>query len=56
MESLHLAVICSSVSTVSIILVYIYLYIQYRERFMGFWAVSWLILLSRYLLFDTGLD
>ncbi len=55
MYSISLWVYCSSIGTVSIILVYIYLFLSYRERFMGLWAVSWIVLLSRYLLFDTGL-
>lgn len=55
METVHLSAISSSVGTISIILVYIYLYILYRERYMGIWATSWLILLSRYLIFDSGL-
>ncbi|SEP43924.1 ATP-binding protein [Propionispora vibrioides] len=55
MDIIQLAVVGSSIGTISIILVYIYLYIIYRETFMGIWALSWLILLSRYIIFDTGL-
>ncbi|GBG55595.1 ATPase [Sporomusaceae bacterium FL31] len=55
MNSISVWVLCSSIGTVSMILVYIYLYMSYRERFMGLWAVTWIVLLSRYLLFDTGL-
>lgn len=55
MNSISFWVLCSSIGTVSMILVYIYLYISYRERFLGLWAVTWIVLLSRYLLFDTGL-
>ena len=55
MNSISVWVLCSSIGTVSMILVYIYLYVSYRERFMGLWAVTWIVLLSRYLLFDTGL-
>jgi two-component system sporulation sensor kinase C len=51
----RLSVISSSIGTISIIFVYIYLYMLYRERYMGIWALSWLILLSRYIIFDSGL-
>src|SRR4051794_23360639 len=49
------SVISSLIGTVSIICIYIYLYAQYRDRFMGIWAISWLILFSRFVLFDSGL-
>jgi len=55
MDYIQLSVIGSSIGTVSIILIYIYLYILYRERFMGIWVLSWLLLLSRYVIFDFGL-
>ena len=55
MTYIQLAVIGSSIGTISIILIYIYLYTLYRERYMGIWVVSWLILLSRYVIFDSGL-
>jgi signal transduction histidine kinase len=49
------SVISSLIGTILIILIYIYLYALYRERFMGIWAASWLILLSRFIIFDSGL-
>jgi len=55
MDFLHLSVIISSLGAFSIFLINIYLYAMYRERYMGIWAVSWLILISRYLAFDSGL-
>jgi two-component system sporulation sensor kinase C len=55
MDYIHLSVIGSSIGTISIILIYIYLYVLYRERYMGIWAAGWLILLSRYMVFDSGL-
>ena len=55
MDYLHFSVIGSSIGTVSTILIYIYLYALYRERYMGLWAVSWIILLSRYVIFDSGI-
>lgn len=55
MDNVHSSVISSLIGTVSIIFIYIYLYALYRERYMGIWAVSWLILLSRYIVFDSGI-
>ena len=55
MDYVFLAVMGSLIGTVSIVFLYIYLYALYRERYMGIWAVSWLVLLSRYVLFDSGL-
>jgi len=55
MDYIYLAVIGSLIGTGSIVLIYIYLYVLYRERHIGIWALSWLILLSRYVLFDSGL-
>ncbi len=55
MDFVRLSVIGSSIGTISIIFVYIYLYMLYRARYMGIWALSWLILLSRYVIFDSGL-
>lgn len=55
MDYVYLSVIGSSIGTISIVLIYIYLYALYRERYMGIWAMSWLILLSRYVAFDSGI-
>jgi PAS domain S-box-containing protein len=55
MDYVHLSVIGSSIGTISIVLIYIYLYVLYRQRYMGVWAIGWLILLSRYMVFDSGL-
>lgn len=55
MNYIHLSVIGSSIGTISIILIYIYLYVVYRERYMGIWAAGWVILLSRYMVFDLEL-
>ncbi|MBP2642117.1 MAG: sasA 14 [Firmicutes bacterium] len=54
MDYTSISVIDSSIGTLAIILIYIYFYLLHRERYMGIWAVSWLILLSRFFLFDTG--
>jgi PAS domain S-box-containing protein len=55
MDFAHLSAIGSLIGTISIVFVYFYLYALYRERYIGVWAVSWLILLSRYVIFDSGL-
>ncbi|WP_346354752.1 ATP-binding protein [Azotosporobacter soli] len=55
MNYVHLSVISSLFGTLSILLIYLYLYLMYRERYMGIWVASWSILLARYLLFDSGL-
>lgn len=54
MDYIYLSVMGSFIGTVSIILVYIYIYALYRERYIGTWIVSWLILLARYAIFDSG--
>ncbi|MDF2566486.1 MAG: sasA 14, partial [Massilibacillus sp.] len=54
MDYLFLSIIISSLGTISMMIIYIYLYALYRERFMGLWSLSWLILLSRYLFFDAN--
>ncbi|MEG6584258.1 ATP-binding protein [Dendrosporobacter sp. 1207_IL3150] len=55
MDYVHVSIITSVTGTASIVLVYIYLYILYRHRYMGIWALGWLILLSRYIVFDLGI-
>jgi two-component system sporulation sensor kinase C len=55
MDNVQLSAIGSLIGTTSIVLIYIYLYILYHERYMGIWAASWIVLLSRYILFDSGL-
>ena len=55
MDYSYLSVIGSSIGTIFIVLIYIYLYILYRQRYMGIWAAGWFILLSRYIVFDSGL-
>ncbi|SFL35864.1 PAS domain-containing sensor histidine kinase [Pelosinus propionicus] len=55
MDFAHLSAIGSLIGTISIVFVYFYLYALYRERYIGVWATSWIILLSRYVLFDSGI-
>jgi PAS domain S-box-containing protein len=55
MDIVRLSVMASSIGTIAIVFIYIYLYLLYRERYMGIWSISWLILLSRYVIFDSGI-
>lgn len=55
MDYTYLSILTSSVGTASIVLIYIYLYALYRHRYMGLWSLGWLMLLSRYIIFDLGL-
>jgi PAS domain S-box-containing protein len=40
--------------TISIVLVWIYFYMVYRERYLGFWLISWLIFFGRIIAFDLA--
>lgn len=55
MNYIYLSVISSLVGTLAVVLISLYLYVLYRARYMGIWAVSWLVLLVRYVIFDLGL-
>ncbi|KYZ77973.1 PAS domain-containing sensor histidine kinase [Anaerosporomusa subterranea] len=41
--------------TTLMILIFVYLYALYRERYIGYWIVSWGFLLLRTVLFDSGM-
>ncbi|VBB09411.1 Hypothetical protein LUCI_4701 [Lucifera butyrica] len=51
MEATYLAVMIGSII---VVLAYVYLYILYRERYMGLWLLSWFIFFGRIILFDYG--
>jgi PAS domain S-box-containing protein len=55
MEYVRLAVICAAAATVSLVFVYGYLYMVYRERFMKLWFVSWIGFAVRLVFFDSGI-
>lgn len=55
MDYAHLSILTSTIGTASIVIIYIYLYALYRHCYLGIWALGWLILLSRYIVFDLGL-
>lgn len=54
MNYILLTAISSAAGTFSLSLVYVYLYVLYRERHIGLWALSWIIFLLRNILFDFG--
>ena len=43
------------IGTALMVLIYIYLYAVYRERYIGYWILSWLLLFLRNILFDSGM-
>ncbi|SDF19550.1 Adaptive-response sensory-kinase SasA [Sporomusa acidovorans DSM 3132] len=55
MDYIYLSVMGSLIGTLAIVLISIYLYVLYRVRYMGIWAISWLVLLFRSAIFDSGL-
>ena len=42
MNTLEVCVITTLSATLSVVCVYLYLYVQYRERYIGLWFLSWL--------------
>ena len=55
MDYLYLSIIGTITGTLSMILVYIYLYSLYHERYIGIWAIAWSILFLRNICFDSGI-
>jgi two-component system sporulation sensor kinase C len=55
MDYFHIMIIGAITGTLSLILVYIYLYFMYRERYIAIWAIAWFILLLRNIFFDSGI-
>lgn len=55
MDYFHITIINAISGTLSMILVYIYLYFLYRERFIAIWAIAWFMLLLRNICFDSGM-
>jgi PAS domain S-box-containing protein len=45
---------CAVAGTISLVLIYIYLYVMYRERYMGILIVNWICFSLRIILFDYG--
>jgi two-component system, sporulation sensor kinase C len=55
MDYVYLSIIGTITGTISMILVYIYLYSLYHERYIGIWAIAWSILFLRNIFFDSGI-
>lgn len=55
MNTLEVCVITTLSATLSVVCVYLYLYVQYRERYIGLWFLSWLTHLIRLPFFGTPL-
>ncbi|WP_371363915.1 Adaptive-response sensory-kinase SasA [Sporomusa rhizae] len=55
MDYFIVSIASSIIGTALMILIYTYLYIVYRERYFGFWILSWLLLFLRNILFDSGM-
>lgn len=54
MDYFQLSTFGAIAGTLSIVLLYIYLYVLYRERYIGMWAISWTVFFSRIAIFDSG--
>ena len=55
MDFLATFAIAAVAGTFSMTVVFSYLYMIYRDRFMSVWTVSWFILLLRLVIFDSGM-
>ncbi|MDF2929097.1 MAG: sasA 14 [Anaerospora sp.] len=55
MDFLTTFAIAAIAGTFSMTIVYLYLYMIYRDRFMSVWTISWFILLIRLVIFDSGI-
>lgn len=55
MDYIYLSIICAIAGTLPLILVYGYLYIMYRERYMVTWIIGWLAYSLRLGFFDSGI-
>jgi len=54
MEFFYIVIFGTATGTFLLTLVYLYLYIAYRDRYMGVWTFSWFILLFRLIFVDSG--
>ncbi|TWH51985.1 PAS domain S-box-containing protein [Sporomusa sp. KB1] len=55
MNHASLAILCAVAGMFCMILAYSYLYVLYRERYMGIWIITWVAFSVRLLLFDSGM-
>lgn len=55
MDFFYIVVFGTASGSFLLTLVYLYLYIAYRDRYMGVWTFSWFILLFRLMFVDSGI-
>ncbi len=55
MDYTSLSVLCAMAGIACMILVYLYLYALYRERYMGIWIITWFGFALRLVFFDSGM-
>jgi PAS domain S-box-containing protein len=55
MNYTNLSAFCAMAGIINMLLVYIYLYALYRERYMGIWIITWLGFALRLIFFDSGI-
>lgn len=55
MDLVSFSTIGAMVGTLTMVLVYSYLYFMYRERYIFLWAVGWSVLFLRIVFFDSGI-
>lgn len=51
----ELSILYPLAASFAVFLIYCYLYIQYRQRYIGLWAFSWALYLIRFVFLDTPL-
>lgn len=54
MDFLAMSIFGTILGTIVMILIFIYLFALYRERYIGYWIVGWSLLLVRNIVFDLG--
>lgn len=55
MKFSELSLVYPLAASFAVFLIYCYLYIQYRQRYIGLWAFSWALYLFRFVFLDTPL-
>jgi two-component system, sporulation sensor kinase C len=55
MTPFEVSIIFTASATLTMLFVYAYLYFQYRERYIGKWAISWALYFLKLIFFDTNI-
>lgn len=55
MDFAHMYLLFSITGTISMIFIYMYLYVNYRKQYMDIWIIGWVIHFLRISLFESGL-